>query len=208
MNIRTAGRRVGLPAILMVLLWSALSSATAFAQIPGCVPIDQNKLRLRKVGDAGTGNERILFRGVFGVDPTGTLDPTTNGLQFQMLGSAAGALIDVTLPGVRFEVGGYGWLANASGTVWSWRDRDARVSGIRRLVLKRHGGSSARLSLFGQGLTFPLPTLPITVRVLLPGAGGTAGLCGEDVFPDTECFFRNQGNKLICRTEGGRQPIE
>ncbi len=208
MKRRTAGRRVGVPAILMVLVWSALCSATAFAQAPGCVPIDQNKLRLRKVGDSGTGNERILFRGVFDVDPTVTLDPATNGLQFQMLGSAAGALIDVTLPGVRFDVGGFGWLANASGTVWNWRDRDGHVSGIRRLVLKRHGASSARLSLFGQELTFPLPTLPITIRVLLPGAGGSAGICGEEVFPDTECFFRNQGNKLICRTEGGRQPIE
>jgi hypothetical protein len=208
MTRRTAGRRGGLPAILaMVLLGSALWGATARAQTPGCVPIAQNKLRLRKVGDAGTGNERILFRGVFDVDPAVTLDPVTTGLEFQMLDSAAGALIDVTLPGVRFDVGGFGWLANASGTVWNWRDRDAHVSGIKRLVLKRHASSSARISLFGQNLDFPLPTLPITIRVLLPGAGGTAGTCGEQVFPDTECFFRNQGNKLICRSHGGRRPI-
>jgi len=208
MNLRTAGRLVGVPAILTVLLWGALWSATAFAQTPGCVPIDQNKLRLRKVGDSGTGNERILFRGMFDVDPGVTLDPVTTGLQFQMLGSAMGALIDVSLPAGRFDVGGFGWLANASGTVWNWRDRDGDVSGIKRLVLKRHDTSSARISLFGQKLDFPLPTLPITVRVLLPGAGGAAGVCGEEVFPDTQCFFRNQGNKLICRTEGGRRPIE
>src|SRR5262249_10988346 len=76
------------------------------------------------------------------------------------------------------------------------------------LALKRHGPSSPRLPLFGQNLAFPLPALPITIRVLLPGAGGTADGCGEEVFPDTQCFFRNQGNKLICRTEGGRRPIE
>jgi hypothetical protein len=167
---------------------------------------DQNKLRLRKVGEPGSSNQRILFRGVFDVDPTATIDPITTGLQFQMLDSAVGALIDVTLPGVRFDVGGFGWVANAGQTVWNWRDRDEKVSGLKRLVLKRHG-SSARISLFGQNLDFPLPTLPITIRVLLPGVGGTTGTCGEQVFRDTVCFFRNQGNKLICRTEGGRQPI-
>jgi hypothetical protein len=169
--------------------------------------IDQNKLRLRKVGDAGTGNERILFRGVFDVDPTVVLDPVSTALQFQMFDSAAGALIDVTLPGVQFDVDGFGWLANASGTVWNWRDGAGHVSRIKRLVLKRHGSSSARMSLFGQNLDFALPTLPITIRVLLPGTGGTAGTCGAEVFRDTPCFFRNQGNKLICRTEGGRRPI-
>jgi hypothetical protein len=195
-------------AILVTMLaGSALWCATASAQTPGCVSIDQNKLRLRKVGDAGTGNERILFRGVFDVDPTATIDPITTGLQFQMLDSAAGALIDVTLPGVGFDVGGFGWIANAGQTVWNWRDRDGKVSGLKRLVLKRHD-SSARISLFGQQLTFPLPTLPITIRVVLPGVGGGAQTCGEEVFPDTECFFRNQGNKLICRTEGGRRPID
>src|SRR5262249_43143747 len=112
MNVRTVGRLVGVPAILTVLLWGALGSATAFAQTPGCVPIDQNKLRLRKVGDSGTGNERILFRGMFDVDPGVTLDPVTTGLQFQMLGSAMGALIDITLPAGRFDTGGFGWLAN------------------------------------------------------------------------------------------------
>jgi hypothetical protein len=193
--------------LVTMLVGSALWCATAGAQTPGCVSIDQNKLRLRKVGDAGTGNERILFRGVFDVDPNATIDPITSGLQFQMLDSAAGALIDVTLPGVRFDVGGFGWVANASQTVWNWRDRDGKVSGLKRLVLKRHG-SSARISLFGQQLTFPLPTLPITIRVVLPGVGGGAQTCGEEVFPDTECFFRNQGNKLICRTEGGRRPID
>ena len=208
MTKRTAGRRVALPAILVtVLLGSALWGAAAHAQTPGCVSIAQNKLRLRKVGDAGTGNERILFRGVFDVDPTVVLDPVTSGLHFQMLDSAAGALIDVTLPAVQFDVGGFGWLANASGTVWNWHDSNGHVSGIKRLFLKRHESSSARISLFGQNLDFPLPTLPITIRVQLPGAGGTAATCGEEVFRDTTCFFRNQGNKLICRTEGGRRPI-
>jgi len=193
--------------LVTVLLGSVFWSATSLAQTPGCVSVDQNKLRLRKVGDTGTGNERILFRGIFDVDDTAVLDPVTTGLQFQMLDSAAGALIDVTLPGVRFDVGGYGWSANSSGTVWTWRDRDGRVSGLKRLVLKRHGGE-ARIALFGQELDFPLPTLPITIRIVIADAGGGAATCGEELFPDTECFFRNQGNKLICRTEGGRRPIE
>jgi hypothetical protein len=193
--------------LVTMLVGSALWSATAIAQTPGCVSIDQNKLRLRKVGEPGSSNQRILFRGVFDVDHTATLDPTTTGLQFQMLDSAAGALIDVTLPGVAFSVGGFGWVANAGQTVWNWRDGGGHISGIKRLVLKRHSSSSARISLFGQNLNFPLPTLPITIRVLLPGAGGTTETCGEEVFRDTVCFFRNQGNKLICRTKGGRQPI-
>ncbi len=208
MTGRTEGRARLVSAVLVTMaLGSALWCATASAQTPGCVSIDQNKLRLRKVGDAGTGNERILFRGIFDVDPTATIDPIATGLQFQMLDSAAGALIDVTLPGVSFDVGGFGWVVNAGQTVWDWRDRDGKVSGLKRLILKRHG-SSARISLFGQQLTFPLPTLPITIRVVLPGVGGAAETCGEEVFPDTECFFRNQGNKLICRTEGGRRPID
>ena len=192
--------------LVTMLVGSAFWCATASALTPGCVSIDQNKLRLRKVGEPGSGNQRILFRGIFDVDPSVTIDPVTSGLQFQMLGSASGALIDVTLPGGSFTVGGSGWVVNAGQTVWNWRDRDETVSGLKRLVLKRHG-SSARISLFGQDLNFPLPTLPITVRVLLPGVGGGAQTCGEQVFPDTECFFRNQGNKLICRSEGGRQPI-
>src|SRR5262249_11225028 len=77
-----------------------------------------------------------------------------------------------------------------------------RWPGGPALALKRPGTSSARISLFGQNLDFPLPALPITIRVLLPGAGGTADGCGEEVFPDTQCFFRNQGSKLICRTKG------
>jgi len=192
--------------LVATLVGSAFWCATASALTPGCVSIDQNKFRLRKVGEPGSGNQRILFRGIFDVDPTATIDPVTSGLQFQMLDSAAGALIDVTLPGVRFTVDGFGWVANASQTVWNWRDRDEKVSGLKRLVLKRHG-SSARISLFGQDLDFSLPTLPITTRVVLPGVGAGAQTCGEQVFPDTECFFRNQGNKLICRSQGGRQPI-
>jgi len=193
--------------LVTMLVGSALWCATASAQTPGCVSIDQNKLRLRKVGEPGSSNQRILFRGVFDVDPNATIDPLTTGLQFQMLDSAVGALIDVTLPGVGFQVGGFGWVANAGQTVWNWRDGGGQVSGIRRLVLKRHSSSSARISLFGQNLDFPLPTLPITIRVVLPGVGGGAQTCGEEVFRDTVCFFRNQGNKLICRTQGGRQPI-
>src|SRR5262245_1119418 len=116
MTRRTWGRRGLVPATLVtVVLGSAFWSATSFAQTPGCVSIDQNKLRLRKVGDSGTGNERILFRGIFDVDDTAVLDPVSTGLQFQMLDSAAGALIDVTLPGVRFDVGGFGWASNSSG---------------------------------------------------------------------------------------------
>jgi hypothetical protein len=208
MTRRTRNRLGVVPAMLVIgLLGSVFWSATSLAQTPGCVPIDQNKLRLRKVGDTGTGNERILFRGIFDVDAAAVLDPVSTGLQFQMLDSAAGALLDVTLPGVRFDVGGYGWGTNASGTVWTWRDRDAQVSGLKRLVLKRHG-SEARIALFGQELDFPLPTLPATIRVVIPDAGGGAATCGEEVFPETECFFRNQGNKLICRTEGGRRPID
>src|SRR5262249_30784674 len=192
--------------LVTMLVGGALWCATASALTPGCVSIDQNKLRLRKVGEPGSGNQRILFRGIFDVDPSATIDPVTTGLQFQMLDSAAGALIDVTLPGGSFAVGGFGWVTNASQTVWNWRDRDEKVSGLKRLVLKRHG-SSARISLFGQDLDFPLPTLPVTIRVLLPGVGGGAQTCGEQVFPATECFFRNQGTQLICRSEGGRQPI-
>jgi len=192
--------------LVAMLVGSAFWCATARALTPGCVSIAQNKLRLRKVGEPGSGNQRILFRGIFDVDPTATIDPVSSGLQFQMLDSAAVALIDVTLPGVGFTVSGFGWVANAGQTVWSWRDPDEKVSGLKRLVLTRHG-TSARISLFGQDLDFPLPTLPITIRVVLPGVGGGAQTCGEQVFPDTECFFRNQGNKLICRSTGGRQPI-
>src|SRR4029453_969578 len=124
------------PAMLVIgLLGSALWSTTSLAQTPGCVPIDQNKLRLRKVGDTGTGNERMLFRGIFDVDAAAVLDPVRTGLQFQQLDPAAGAALDVTLPGFRFDVGGYGWSTNASGTVWTWRDRDGQVSGLERLVL-------------------------------------------------------------------------
>jgi hypothetical protein len=52
------------------------------------------------------------------------------------------------------------------------------VSGFKRLVLKRHG-REARIVLFGQELDFPPPTLPVTIRIV-----------------------------SICRTEGGRRPIE
>jgi hypothetical protein len=174
MTRRTRDRLGVVPAMLVIgLLGCALWSTTSLAQTPGCVPIDQNKLRLRKIGDTGTGNERILFRGIFDVDAAAVLDP----------------------------------VSNASGTVWTWRDRDAQVSGLKRLVLKRHG-SEARIALFGQELDFPLPTLPITIRVVIPDAGGGAATCGEEAFPETECFFRNQGNKLTCRTEGGRRPID
>ena len=37
---------------------------------------------------------------------------------------------------------------------------------------------------------------------------GTGMVCGALVFPVTECFSRNGGNKLICRTEGGRRPTQ
>src|SRR4029450_2739370 len=109
MTRRTRDRLGVVPAMLVIgLLGSALWRTTSLAQTPGGGPIDQNKLRLRKVVDTGTGNERMLFRGIFDVDAAAVLDPVSTGLQFQMLDSAAGALLDVTLPGVPFDVGGDG----------------------------------------------------------------------------------------------------
>src|SRR4030095_15026569 len=86
MTRRTRDRLGGVPAMLVTaLLGSMFWSASSLAQTPGCVPIDQKKLRLRKVGDSGTGNERMLFRGIFDVDAAAVLDPVTTGLRFTML---------------------------------------------------------------------------------------------------------------------------
>lgn len=198
------GRCGGLAAIACTMaLVSGLSVPGASAQVeppePTCAPIAKTKLRLRKVDD-GIGNERLLFRGEMAIDEAIPLDLSATGIRFQMIGGDGVTLLDVTLPAVSFGIERFGWVTSGNGTVWSWLDRDAAVSGFRRVVFKRPARSNAvRVVLFGQDFEYALPALPITIRVLIPTLDGAAVLCGQQIAQEVECFFRNQGNKLICR---------
>jgi hypothetical protein len=188
----------------MTALIGGLSLSTASAQVapppePACTPIAKTKLRLRKVDD-GIGNERLLFRGEMELDETLPIDFATTGLEFQMIDGAGASVLDVTLPGVAFGGTGYGWSTNGHGAIWNWRDGDSAVSGMRRVVVKRPPrANELKLVFFGQDFEYPLPTLPITIRVLFSTSDGTTALCGQQIAQEVECFFRNQGNKLICR---------
>ena len=201
--IRARGRRVSAIAWVTALI-GGLSMSTASAQVepppePACTPIANTKLRLRKVDD-GIGNERLLFRGEMELDETLPIDLAATGLEFQMIDGAGASVLDVALPGVPFGGTGYGWSTNGHGTIWNWRDRDSAISGMRRVVLKRSPRSNElKIVLFGQDFEYAPPSLPITIRVLFSTADGATPLCGQQIAQEVECFFRNQGNKLICR---------
>ncbi len=193
-------RRGGLPVVLALL---AVCAGEVGAQAPSCVLVDQPKLRLRKLDD-GVGNERVLFRGAWDIDESIALDLVATGLIFRMTDASGAPFLDVTLPPGEFTGGGSGWEAKGTGVVWNWRDRFGEVSGFRRVSVKRKlrtgpfGGANTRVVLFGQDFSYPLPTLPITVEVLIPNPG-TSSLCGAFIAEETSCFFRNLGNKLICK---------
>ena len=94
----------------------------------------------------------------------------------------------------------FGWTTNGSGTVWSWRDRDADFSGFKRVVVKRQARSSRmRFVLFGQDFEYALPARPLTIQMFFATADAASTLCIQQIVQEVECHFRNEGNKLICR---------
>jgi hypothetical protein len=154
-------------------------------------------LRLRKVAPPAS---RIKFVGRLVVPTSPPIDPSRTGLRLAIRDGNGTVTIDAILPGGAFDPSTErGWATNSTGTVHYYRDPHGLVAGIMRAVVKRltPDGGDLKVVLFGQGGVYPLPEPPATATVVIDGPMSTDGQCGDGTLSD--CRFRNQGDKLLCR---------
>lgn len=162
-------------------------------------------VRLRKVSPPGALTSRatrIKFVGRLEVPASPPVDPSSAGLRL-VISDGTVVTIDVVLPpGAYDTVTGRGWTTDSTGTVYYYRDPHGAFAGIMRawvraLTPSGDGLASLKVVLFGQDGTYPLPQSDATATVVFDPPVSSSGQCGDGA--PSECRFRNQGDKLLCR---------
>jgi hypothetical protein len=186
-------------AVPIALTVACLASAVpAAAQLdPTCPAVTATRLRLRKL-DYPLGGQRTLFRGMMPLPAGVVIDPSVTGMRFLMTDDAGTVMSDVTIPGGTPTAGQPGWVGNRLGGSWSFIDRFGTLGGLRRVQLRRlPSGTSARILIYGQEMTFAAPVRHVYVHVYLTSDTG-AVVCASRYFHELGCSYRNNGGKLNC----------
>jgi alpha-mannosidase len=161
-------------------------------------------LRLAHVNDGVGGNDTIRLTGKFAV-ATGafTVNPLANGSRLQLRSGTGVVRLDATLAAGAYASPGPGWVKNAAGTHYTFRDnRVGGTNGITRLVLASKGAGVVQVTVSGRRATFPVvpSDAPLQATLVLGGASAsTAGECGELAFGPTSCKPNTAGTTLACK---------
>jgi hypothetical protein len=168
------------------------------------VTVHNPLLRLRKV----TNDEwatRFYFVGTLDLPIDSAIDPVSDGIRLVVTSTTQDApparteTIDVTLPPGSFDSQTrVGWSVGSPGT-YLYRDAHGMNSHILRALVKRLDSGEVKVLFFGQNGLYPLPNhLPggtIAAAVMVEPQA-VPGPCGDVTL--TECWYRNQGRKLLC----------
>jgi hypothetical protein len=144
-----------------------------------------------------TGNERLVLKGELVVPvPWIAVDPPTGGVRFVIDHVFEAGAVDVTIDG------GALWKTNGAATKWVYKDTQALVGGVKRLIVRdRSAKQPGRLKVVVKSIALsgPLPA-PDAVRAVL--VVGDVGECASVVWdPPSGARPRCRGDatRLVCR---------
>jgi alpha-mannosidase len=172
--------------------------------IPGQKLWAKPQLKVGRVDNGIPGDDRLKVKGVFALAPgVFTVDPRANGARVLVKTATGTPFFDVTLPSGPFVKPGPGWIRNAAGTRYVFKDkRPGGTGGVTKLVVSSSGGAFAKVNLTAKNGTYPVTAsdLPLQATVVLGGAAaGAAGECGEITFLAFQCRAAGNGSLLFCK---------
>jgi hypothetical protein len=153
-----------------------------------------------RLNDDRPGNESLRVSGSFGFATDGApFDPVATGAQLTLRSGKDGSTVTVALPPGPYVAPGPGWLADDTGTKFTFLDRRRGGSGgVRRMGVRRTADGRIRVDVsaphgaFNFGAwSFP----PIHAAVAF---GDTTNECGEILFDDHACAYP-QSRRIVCR---------
>ncbi len=152
------------------------------------------------------GDERFTLQGEITLTPP--IDPLAYGVRFQIQDSGGASLFTRVVPGgAKAGATAPGWMVNATGTRWIFRDRFGLLpGGISRVMVSdrsqlRPGAYKFKLS--GRKADFQVTPSDLPVRVLVV-LGDGVGQCGTLAFNAAgavlpACTLSTSGNTVSCR---------
>jgi hypothetical protein len=175
-----------------------------------CTTLDTNqimvvatRLSVKKINtEMVVGNDRLDITGELAL-PNSTsfslLAPDQKGSRVIVDARNGSNRIDASLPpGIR-------WVRNTTGTAWTYRDKFASVSGIKRMKIAdrpRKGFNRIKVTVRGINGTYQIlaADLPVMATLIFGDAtSASAGECGETTFGFADCTFNERGDRLRCR---------
>jgi hypothetical protein len=160
-------------------------------------------LSVTAIDDGVTGNDRLKIAGEFTL-ATGafSIDPVADGALVEVRSALRVPRVAVMLLPGSFVAPGPGWTG--SGSRFVFRDlRPGGTEGIRKMVVRDHGGGRVQVAVTGTRASFPLVAAdaPLEATIVLGGASASAaGECGELTFPGPSpvCRVLAAGTRIVC----------
>ena len=163
---------------------------------------------------APAGDDRLSYRGELVVPAVPALDPIANGVRVVVLDAGDTPLIDAFLPGLPYDHRSrVGWTLNGSHTSFRYDNKGLDtahpiVAGIVKCTLRVSPNSpgQVRFAISGRKGSYMVAAnrLPLRAVLVVEGALGTHGPCGDSLFPGPSapvptCAVAVDGSSVDCR---------
>jgi len=152
--------------------------------------LDQSRLRVTGLGKVGKGRARIRAY----VQPTGAIDPLTDGLRASIVNDAGDAVIQILLPGGAWNPAARtGWRVARNGKSFHYRSASASA----RLTLKPSGRLRVRVIQKHGTYAIGATDEPLALHLSFDPAIANPALCAGASFSVYDCAFGKA--RLRCR---------